>query len=116
MRGISGVAESHGSVWHPHECHAASGSRGASGSARRAQQVAKIRAHTPLPIAVGFGISNPEQVRAALAMGAAGAISGSAVVRLAAEGGDVEGFVREMKDATRTGGKTNGRKDGRTEG
>jgi hypothetical protein len=24
---------------------------------------AKIRAHTPLPIAVGFGISNPEQAR-----------------------------------------------------
>ena len=28
-----------------------------------ASQVAKIRAHTKLPIAVGFGISNPEQVQ-----------------------------------------------------
>ena len=26
-----------------------------------AQQVAKIRAHTKLPVAVGFGVSNPEQ-------------------------------------------------------
>ena len=29
-----------------------------------AQQVAKIRAHTKLPIAVGFGISTPEQAKA----------------------------------------------------
>ena len=28
-----------------------------------ASQVAKIRAHTDLPVAVGFGVSNPEQVR-----------------------------------------------------
>ena len=53
------------------------------------------------PPVLGFGIARPDQVRAALAMGAAGAISGSAVVRLAAEGGDVAGFVREMKAATR---------------
>jgi tryptophan synthase alpha chain len=53
------------------------------------------------PPVLGFGISKPEHVRAALAMGAAGAISGSAVVRLVAEAGDVERFVREMKDATR---------------
>jgi tryptophan synthase alpha chain len=53
------------------------------------------------PPVLGFGIARPAQVREALAMGAAGAISGSAVVRLAAEGGDVGGFVREMKAATR---------------
>ena len=28
-----------------------------------ASQVAKIRAHTDLPVAVGFGISNPEQAK-----------------------------------------------------
>ncbi|MGH7990703.1 MAG: tryptophan synthase subunit alpha, partial [Limisphaerales bacterium] len=28
-----------------------------------AQQVAKIRAHTKLPVAVGFGVSNPEQAK-----------------------------------------------------
>ena len=32
-----------------------------------ASQVAKIRAHTDLPIAVGFGISNPEQAKAVAA-------------------------------------------------
>ncbi|HEU5218923.1 MAG TPA: tryptophan synthase subunit alpha, partial [Gemmatimonadales bacterium] len=59
--------------------------------------------HAPPPV-LGFGIATPEHVRAALAMGAAAAISGSAVVRLAAEGGDVTAFVREMKRATKTGG------------
>ena len=52
------------------------------------------------PPVLGFGISRPEHVRAAMRMGARGAISGSAVIRLAAEGGDVAGFVREMKAAT----------------
>jgi tryptophan synthase alpha chain len=52
------------------------------------------------PPVLGFGISRPEQVRAALAMGARGAISGSAVVGIAAAGGDVAAFVREMKAAT----------------
>jgi tryptophan synthase alpha chain len=53
------------------------------------------------PPVLGFGIATPEHVRTALAMGAAGAISGSAVVRLAADRGDVSGFVRAMKAATR---------------
>ncbi len=52
------------------------------------------------PPVLGFGISRPEQVRAAMAMGARGAISGSAVVGLAAEGGDVAEFVARMKAAT----------------
>jgi tryptophan synthase alpha chain len=53
------------------------------------------------PALLGFGISNPEQVRAALAMGAAGAISGSAVVQRMNEGDDLAAFVRTMKAATR---------------
>ena len=53
------------------------------------------------PPVLGFGIATAEHVRTALSMGAAGAISGSAVVRLAADGGDVSRFVREMKAATR---------------
>jgi tryptophan synthase alpha chain len=44
-----------------------------------AQQVAKIRAHTKLPIAVGFGISTPEQARA-VATAADAVVVGSAVV------------------------------------
>jgi tryptophan synthase alpha chain len=52
------------------------------------------------PPVLGFGISRPEHVRTAMLMGARGAISGSAVVDLAARGGDVAAFVREMKAAT----------------
>jgi tryptophan synthase alpha chain len=54
------------------------------------------------PSLLGFGISNPEQVKAALSMGAAGAISGSAVVRRMTEGGDLKAFVSSMKAATRS--------------
>lgn len=59
------------------------------------------------PAVLGFGIGEPHQVREALALGAAGAISGSALVhRLAgapsAGLGDVTStFVAEMKCATR---------------
>ena len=74
--------------------------------------IATLRELGAPPPVLGFGIANPDQVRAALAMGAAGAISGSAVVKLVAEGGDLEGFVREMKQATRDG-KTEGRNDGK---
>ena len=63
--------------------------------------IARLKELGAPPALLGFGIATPEQVRTALAMGAAGAISGSAVVRLAANGGDVAGFVREMKAATR---------------
>lgn len=62
--------------------------------------IARLAALGAPPAVLGFGISTPDQVRAALAMGAAGAISGSAVVRLAAKGGDLGGFVRAMKAAT----------------
>lgn len=51
-----------------------------------AVQVAKIRAHTPLPIVVGFGISNPEQA-AAVAKEADGCVVGSAVVNQIASNG-----------------------------
>lgn len=53
------------------------------------------------PALMGFGISNPEQVRRALGMGAAGAISGSAVVQRISEGSDLAAFVESMKAATR---------------
>jgi len=55
-------------------------------------------AGAPPPI-FGFGISRPDHVRAALAAGAAGVISGSAIVDLAASGGDVRAFVADMKAA-----------------
>jgi tryptophan synthase alpha chain len=41
-----------------------------------------LKTYNAAPCVLGFGISTPEQVRAALAAGAAGAISGSAVVKI----------------------------------
>ncbi len=52
------------------------------------------------PTVFGFGISTPGHVRAALDAGAAGVICGSAIVDLAANGGDITAFVRELKHAT----------------
>jgi len=57
-------------------------------------------AGAPPPI-FGFGISKLEHVRAALDAGAKGVICGSAIVRLAASGGDTAAFVRTLKDSTR---------------
>jgi tryptophan synthase alpha chain len=61
------------------------------------------------PGVIGFGISTPAHVRAAIDGGAAGAISGSAIVRVLEErlgrpaevAGALERFVRELKAATR---------------
>lgn len=56
------------------------------------------------PPVLGFGISTPDHVRAALATGAAGVISGSAIVRLIENdekpADAIRAFVRGMKDAT----------------
>ena len=57
------------------------------------------------PPVLGFGISKPSHVQLALQAGAAGVISGSAIVRLIAERPDpiaaIRAFVAEMKAATR---------------
>ena len=73
-----------------------------------ASQVAKIRAHTNLPIAVGFGISNPAQAKA-VAQEADGCVVGSAVVNQIAEHGKspelvakVSAFVKSLADAVKT--------------
>lgn len=42
----------------------------------------RLRRVTPLPLAVGFGVSTPEQAREIAAAGADGVIVGSAIVRL----------------------------------
>jgi len=72
-----------------------------------AEQVARIRAHTSLPIAVGFGISNPEQARL-VARVADGAVVGSAVVNQIAQHGKspalmetVTQFVKSLADAVK---------------
>lgn len=70
--------------------------------------VAALKANNAAPGVIGFGISSPEQVKAALATGAAGAISGSAVVRIIENNladnqemlAALTSFVQQMKAAT----------------
>jgi len=65
-----------------------------------AETVERVRAATDVPVAVGFGISTPEQVRSVAAV-ADGIIVGSRVVRAAREGGApaVGSLVAELAKA-----------------
>ena len=54
---------------------------------RFADIVARAKAHTQVPVALGFGISTPDQAAQAASAGADGVIVGSRLVRAAAEGG-----------------------------
>ncbi|MDB6022560.1 MAG: Tryptophan synthase alpha chain [Pedosphaera sp.] len=72
-----------------------------------ADMTAKIRAHTQLPIAVGFGISNPEQART-VAASAEAIVVGSAIVNQIAQHGHskelvprVTEFVKSLGDAVK---------------
>jgi len=72
-----------------------------------AQMTAKIRAHTSLPIAVGFGISTPEQARI-VATSAEAVVVGSAIVDQVARHGknpdlimQVTEFVRPLLEAVK---------------
>jgi tryptophan synthase alpha chain len=64
-------------------------------AANLASQVAKIRAHTELPIAVGFGVSNPEQAKL-VAQNADAVVVGSAVVNQIAEHGKSKGLIKRV--------------------
>lgn len=71
-----------------------------------AAQVAEIRRHTALPVAVGFGISTPAQA-AEVAKNADAVVVGSAIVRRIAEHGAapdlaarIEDYVRPLVEAT----------------
>jgi tryptophan synthase alpha chain len=48
----------------------------------------RVRAHCDVPVAIGFGISTPEQAAAAARAGADGVIVGTRLVRAAAEAAD----------------------------
>ena len=56
-----------------------------------------IKSNTRKPVAVGFGISNPEEA-AEMSKLAEGVIVGSAIVRRIAEGKDITEFVKNIKD------------------
>ncbi|AOR65281.1 tryptophan synthase subunit alpha [Pectobacterium wasabiae] len=88
---------------------------GVTGAEKRAQLplnhlVAKLNEYHTAPPLQGFGISDPAQVRETLASGAAGAISGSAIVRIIEKNlnqpsvmlSELQTFVSEMKAATRS--------------
>lgn len=70
----------------------------------------KLKAFNAAPCLLGFGISSPEQVKQAIAAGATGAISGSAIVNIIEKNlGDnsqmlqsLADFVTPMKAATRS--------------
>ncbi|NHB91803.1 tryptophan synthase subunit alpha [Photorhabdus cinerea] len=86
---------------------------GVTGTERRAEQplnhlVNKLREYHAAPPLQGFGISEPAQVKETLTNGAAGAISGSAIVRIIEENlsqpeimlKKLTEFVSNMKSAT----------------
>ena len=62
---------------------------------------AKIRAHTTLPIAVGFGISTPDQAKA-VAQSAEAIVVGSAVVNRIAEHGQSPELVKRAGEFVRS--------------
>lgn len=72
------------------------------------QLVQQLKDVNAAPTLLGFGISKPEHVKAALAAGAAGAISGSAIVQIIEKHqaepaillAELAGFVAAMKAAT----------------
>jgi tryptophan synthase alpha chain len=61
--------------------------------------LARVRAHTQVPVALGFGIATPEQAAAAADAGADGVIVGSRLVRAAADGEDVRALVAALAAA-----------------
>lgn len=86
---------------------------GVTGAEKRAEQplrplIATLKEYHAAPSLQGFGISEPSQVKEAIASGAAGAISGSAIVRIIEQHrhqpevmlAKLHEFVSRMKAAT----------------
>lgn len=91
-------------------CVARAGVTGTGGNVRfdHSAMLAELKSYDAPPAIFGFGISTPDHVRAALSAGAAGVITGSAIVSMiAAEDCDpsvpVRDFVASMKAATSSG-------------
>jgi tryptophan synthase alpha chain len=60
------------------------------------EKVAELRKHSNLPIAVGFGISNPEQA-GEVAQHADAVVVGSAIVNLIGQHGDNSEMVEKVR-------------------
>ena len=67
-----------------------------------AELVARVKASTALPVAVGFGVSTPEQARAVAGV-ADGVVVGSAFVKRQADAASLQEFCEELADAVRGG-------------
>jgi tryptophan synthase alpha chain len=73
------------------------------------QLVKRIKKYSDKPLFVGFGISNPEHVKAMIDAGADGAIVGSAIVDIIGKGRknknkmieDISIFIKRLKNATK---------------
>ena len=65
-----------------------------------AQMTAKIRAHTGLPIAVGFGISTPQQAKI-VAASAEAVVVGSAIVNQIAQHGRATDLIKRVGEFVR---------------
>ena len=64
-----------------------------------ARLVRDVRAVSPVPVAVGFGVSRPAHVRALARAGADGVIVASALVdALGPDGTDIDGMARLVGD------------------
>lgn len=91
-------------------CRAPGDGCGKSRRAAAAPPVEKLAEYHAAPPLQGFGISAPEQVSAAIDAGAAGAISGSAIVKIIERHLDepqtmldeLKAFVQSLKAATKT--------------
>ena len=75
------------------------GTTGERAEVDSADLLARVKAHTAVPVALGFGISTPEHAAAAAAAGADGVIVGSRLVRAAGAGEDVRALVEGLATA-----------------
>ncbi|MCI0536722.1 MAG: tryptophan synthase subunit alpha [Verrucomicrobiales bacterium] len=66
-----------------------------------AEMTRKIRAHTELPVAVGFGISNPDQART-VAANAEAVVVGSAVVNQIAQHGKSPELIAKVSELVKS--------------
>ena len=71
--------------------------------------IKRVKTHTDLPIAVGFGISKPEHVKDVIQSGSDGAIVASAIINIITENLDdmdsakqeIGSFCKELKESTK---------------
>jgi len=67
-----------------------------SGEDKYRALLARVKEHADVPVAIGFGISTPEQAAAAAGAGADGVIVGTRLVRAAAESDDPAAAAGEL--------------------